>query len=207
MQLTTFGFECFCLELAHFISACISLTRADHSAIPVFYGSEWVRVTQSCPTLCYPMDYTVHGILEWAAVPFSRGSSQARVKLRSPVLQVDSLPTELSGKPKRTPNSFWRRVSVLRFLGLQRVRHDWATELNWILCWAGEGDQNTPWSHQELALKRGFLFILGLRPEITGLNLTMYTYFQEKSKVDYSIAGGTLKLWHYCSLKDHLEQG
>ena len=36
-----------------------------------------VKVTQSCPTLCEPMDYTVHGILqarilEWAAVPFSR---------------------------------------------------------------------------------------------------------------------------------------
>ena len=42
-----------------------------------------VKVTQSCPTLCNPMDYTVHGIfqarlLEWVAVPFSRGSSQPR---------------------------------------------------------------------------------------------------------------------------------
>ncbi|CAI9164996.1 unnamed protein product [Rangifer tarandus platyrhynchus] len=36
------------------------------------------------------------GILECVAVPFSRGSSQPR----SPVLQVDSLPSELSGKPK-----------------------------------------------------------------------------------------------------------
>ena len=32
---------------------------------------------QSCPTLCDPMDYTVHGILqatilEWVAFPFSR---------------------------------------------------------------------------------------------------------------------------------------
>ena len=38
-----------------------------------------VKATQSCPTLCDPMDYTVHGILqarilEWAAFPFSRGS-------------------------------------------------------------------------------------------------------------------------------------
>ena len=37
-------------------------------------------VTQSCLTLCDPMDYTVHGtlqarILEWVAYPFSRGSS------------------------------------------------------------------------------------------------------------------------------------
>ena len=42
-----------------------------------------VKVTQSCPTLCDPMDYAVHGtlqakILEWVAFPFSRGSSQPR---------------------------------------------------------------------------------------------------------------------------------
>ena len=42
-----------------------------------------VKVTQFCPTLCDPMDYTVHGILqarrlEWVAFPFSRGSSQSR---------------------------------------------------------------------------------------------------------------------------------
>ena len=42
-----------------------------------------VKVTQSCPTPCDPMDYTVHGILqarklEWVAVPFLRGSSQPR---------------------------------------------------------------------------------------------------------------------------------
>ena len=42
-----------------------------------------VKVIQSCPTLCDPMDYTVHRILqarmlEWVAFPFSRGSSQCR---------------------------------------------------------------------------------------------------------------------------------
>ena len=42
-----------------------------------------VKVAQSCPTLCDPMDYIVHGILqarilEWVAFPFSRGSSQPR---------------------------------------------------------------------------------------------------------------------------------
>ena len=47
-----------------------------------------VLVTQSCPTLCDPMDcsppgFSVHGIrqagiLEWVAIPFSRGSSQSR---------------------------------------------------------------------------------------------------------------------------------
>ena len=42
-----------------------------------------VKVAQSCPTLCDPLDYTVHGILqgrilEGSAFPFSRGSSQPR---------------------------------------------------------------------------------------------------------------------------------
>ena len=48
-------------------------------------GSTWVKVkgAQSCLTLCHPMEYTAHGILqvrimEWVAFPFSRGSSQPR---------------------------------------------------------------------------------------------------------------------------------
>ena len=49
----------------------------------VFLGSglrSGVKVVQLCPTLC---DYTVHEILqarilEWVALPFSRGSSQPR---------------------------------------------------------------------------------------------------------------------------------
>jgi len=40
-----------------------------------------VRVAQSCPILCDPMDYIVHGflqarILEWVVIPSSRESSQ-----------------------------------------------------------------------------------------------------------------------------------
>ena len=42
-----------------------------------------VKVAQLCLTLCNPMDYLVHGILqvrilEWVAYPFSSGSSQPR---------------------------------------------------------------------------------------------------------------------------------
>ena len=42
-----------------------------------------VKLAQSCLTLCDPMDYIVHGILqarilECVAFPFSRGSSQPR---------------------------------------------------------------------------------------------------------------------------------
>ena len=105
-----------------------------------------VKVAQSCPTLCDPMDYIVHGILqdrilEWVAFPFFRGSPQPRdqtqvsciaggffsswgtreaqeywsgqpipsladlpnpgIEPGSPILQVDSLPAELPGKPKK----------------------------------------------------------------------------------------------------------
>ena len=38
-------------------------------------------------------------ILEWGACSFSRGCSWPRNQTRVPALQVDSLPTELSGKP------------------------------------------------------------------------------------------------------------
>ena len=69
------------------------------------YGKVKVKVVQSCLTFWDPMDYTIHGILqarvlEWVAFPFSRESSQP--KLRPPASQVDSLPTEPQGKPKNT---------------------------------------------------------------------------------------------------------
>ena len=50
----------------------------------VLLGYITVKVVQSCPTLCDPMDYTVHGILqarilEWgSSFLFSRGYSQPR---------------------------------------------------------------------------------------------------------------------------------
>ena len=48
-----------------------------------FFLLDWVKVAQSCPTLCDPLDCIVHGILqarilEWLAVLFSRASSQPR---------------------------------------------------------------------------------------------------------------------------------
>jgi len=63
-----------------------------------------VKVTQLCPTLHSPTDYTVHEILqarilEWVALPFSRGCSQPRIEPRSPTLQVYSIPAEPPGKP------------------------------------------------------------------------------------------------------------
>ena len=50
---------------------------------PLWILSPESKVAHSCPTLCDPMDYTVHGILqatilEWVVFPFSRGFSQPR---------------------------------------------------------------------------------------------------------------------------------
>ena len=63
-----------------------------------------VLLAQSCPTLCDPTDCSlpgssVHGILqarilEWVAIPFSRGYSYPGLKPRSPALKADSLPSE-----------------------------------------------------------------------------------------------------------------
>ena len=61
-----------------------------------------MKVAHSCPTLCDPIDYTVHGILqarilEW---PFPSPSDlpDPGIELGSPALQADSLPTELLGE-------------------------------------------------------------------------------------------------------------
>ena len=52
-----------------------------HLKFQIILGFTWkvkVQVAQWCPTLCDPMDYIVHGILqarilEWVAFHFSRG--------------------------------------------------------------------------------------------------------------------------------------
>ena len=67
-----------------------------------------MKVAHSCPTLCDPMDYTVHGILqarilEWVAFPFSggvfstQGSSPGLSHCRRILYQLTH-----KGKPKNT---------------------------------------------------------------------------------------------------------
>ena len=70
------------------------------------------EVAQSCLTLSDPMDCSlpgssIHGIfqarvLEWVAFTFPRELPDPGIEPRSPTLQADSLPAELSGKPKNT---------------------------------------------------------------------------------------------------------
>ena len=62
-----------------------------------------MKVTQLCLTLCDPMDYTVHGllqarILEWLAFPFS--SPHPGIEPRSPTLKANFLPAEPQGSPQ-----------------------------------------------------------------------------------------------------------
>ena len=74
-----------------------------------------MKATQSCPTLCNPMGYTVHGILQvriQSGQPFPSPGDLPNpgIKCRSPTLQENSLPAEPSGKPKNTVGS----LSLLR---------------------------------------------------------------------------------------------
>ena len=72
-------------------------------------------MVQSYPTICNPMGYSLPGssvqgilqarILEYVAIPFSRGSSWPRIEAGSPALQADSL---LSEPPTgATPDCHW----------------------------------------------------------------------------------------------------
>ena len=71
-----------------------------------------MKVAKLCLTLCDPMDYSllgssVHGILQarilaWVAISFSRDPLDPRIKPKSPVLQADSLLTEVQGKPNES---------------------------------------------------------------------------------------------------------
>ena len=69
-----------------------------------------MKVPQSCLTLCDPMNYTIHGILQarilkWVAFPFSRGSSQPRDRTQVFCIVGSYLPAESQGKLKNTITS------------------------------------------------------------------------------------------------------
>ena len=71
-----------------------------------------LKVTQSCPTLSNPMDYTVHGILqarilEWVAFPFSRGSSQPRDWTQVSCIAGEFFTSWATRKALKPPNLWW----------------------------------------------------------------------------------------------------
>ena len=78
--------------------------------------SVYAQLLQLCLTLCSPMDCgmpssSVRGILqarilEWIAMPSSRGSSDPGIKLSSPAWQEVSLPIEPLGKLRYIEETF-----------------------------------------------------------------------------------------------------
>ena len=89
--------------------ACTILPELSIPGIIFFFYCACVLVTQSCLTLCDPMHCSppgssVHGVsqarvLEWVAFPSSGDLPNTGIKLGSPELQADSLPSEPPGKP------------------------------------------------------------------------------------------------------------
>ena len=88
--------------------------QVDILSKPYFHRIYFLRLclcllTQSCLTLCNPMDCSppassVHGIsqariLEWVAIPFSRDLPDPGIESRYSVLQVDSLPSRYQWSP------------------------------------------------------------------------------------------------------------
>ena len=82
--------------------------QTPHARVLLKQKLQKVKVTQSCLTLCDPMDYTVPGILQARILgvgslsllqgifPIQRSNPDL------PALQADSLPAESQGKPKNT---------------------------------------------------------------------------------------------------------
>ena len=90
-----------------------------------------VKVAQSCLTLCNPMDYTVHGILqaiilEWVAVPFSRGSSQLRDGTQVSHIAGRFFTSGATTKPKNTGVG---RLSLLQRIFPTHWRRDGLTSV------------------------------------------------------------------------------
>ena len=89
-----------------------------------------VKVTQSCPSLCDPMDYTIGGILqarilEWVAFPFSRGSSWPRNR------------TGVSCIAGRFFANWAIREAPIHFTEHQKRKFLWILFMNNCSCWLG----------------------------------------------------------------------
>ena len=113
-----------------------------NSSLINFLSPSEVKVAPSCPTL------TVHGILqarilEWVAVPFSRGSSQPRDWSRSPTLQADSLPVSHQGRilMKLGEKLTCSGLAWVSMCGQDPVQSLCLEDLgqSWSWCWQGPG--------------------------------------------------------------------
>ena len=112
-------------------------------------------VVQSCLTLCDPVDYSppgssVHGILqarmlEWIAMPLSRGSSQPRGWTQAPALWADSLLSEPPGKPILLTWSSWNQSPLgykdVSLITLKTIKMSCNFYQSWSHIWIDECSQ------------------------------------------------------------------
>ena len=93
-----------------------------------------VLVAQLCPILCNPMVYSPSGssvhrilqsrIVEWVTIPFSRVSSNPRIKPRSLALQAYSLHVSHQGSPQRNRSILcWLEIGPGLPCGRQEFYH------------------------------------------------------------------------------------
>ena len=91
------------------VDLAFPIPLAEGTIFSPLYMNVQVLVTQSCLTLCDPVDCSPPGssvhrilqarVLEWVAIPFSRDLPNPGIEPGSPALQADSLPSEPPGKP------------------------------------------------------------------------------------------------------------
>ena len=100
-----------------------------------------VKVAQLCPTLCDPMGYTVHEILlarilEWVAVPFSRGSSQPRDRTQVSLI-AGGFFTSWARRETKILSNYKKKISnfivgkLSRYHHLQMIKSNISNETYW----------------------------------------------------------------------------
>ena len=108
--------------------------------IPFFTTQVKVKVAQSCPSLCNPMDYTVHGILqarilEWVAFSFLRGIFPTQGS-NSGLPHCRRILYQLSHKGSKTMLS--QKCIIFRWMLIYyssyRKLMQWASRKTWPLC-------------------------------------------------------------------------
>ena len=113
----------------------------------------WMKVVQSCPTLCNPMEYRVHGvlqarILEWLDFPFSRESSQPKDRAQVSWTAGRFFTIWALREAHYGHCSSWSRVGrgwLPRFVSGQAEEGSWKGQ------WLDVLDHNLGWSSTEAA--------------------------------------------------------
>ena len=145
---------------------------------------ESVSESSSVVALCHPMDHAVHGtlqagVLEWAAVPFSRGSSQPRDQTQVSCIAGGFFTSWATREVIRQEIA---RVNT-DILGISKLK------------WTRMGDFNSDdhyihYCGQESLRRNGVAFIVNKRIQnaVLECNLKMTKWSRFDSKANHSIS-------------------